>query len=64
MLRDTEAGGRIEADHVLGCLLEAVRRAGLPDELHEAAWLHAKAYENRRDAGRLIAHSAGSALRR
>lgn len=53
MLRDLEAGGRIEADHILGFLLEAARRADLPDELHEAAYLHAKAYEQRRDAGRL-----------
>lgn len=53
MLRDLENGGRIEADHILGELLTAARRAGLPDELHEAAWLHAKAYEARRDAGRL-----------
>ena len=36
-------------------LLGAARRAGLPDELHEAAWLHARAYEARRDAGRLPA---------
>jgi 2-dehydropantoate 2-reductase len=53
MLRDLEAGGRIEADHVLGFMLEAARRAGVPDELHEAAYLHTKAYEARRDAGRL-----------
>ncbi len=53
MLRDLEAGGRVEADHILGFLLEAARRAVVPDELHEAAYLHAKAYEARRDAGRL-----------
>ncbi len=53
MLRDLEAGGRIESDHILGWMLEAARRAGVPDELHEAAYLHAKAYEQRRDAGRL-----------
>ena len=53
MLRDLEAGGRIESDHVLGCLLEAVRRAGVADDLHEAAYVHAKAYENRREVGRL-----------
>lgn len=53
MLRDLEAGGRIEADHVLGFLHEAARRAGLPAEIHEAALLHARAYEQRRDAGRL-----------
>jgi 2-dehydropantoate 2-reductase len=53
MLRDLEGGSRIEADHILGHLLAAVRRAGQPDELHEAAYLHAKAYENRRAARRL-----------
>ena len=53
MLRDLEAGGRIEADHILGFLLEAARKAGVPEEAHEAAYLHAKAYEQRRDAGRL-----------
>ena len=59
MLRDLEAGRRIEADHVLGFLLEAARRAGVPDELHEAAYLHAKAYENRRNAGRLPSPPSG-----
>ena len=53
LLRDIEAGGRTEADHVLGYLLDAARAAGVPDEIHAAAFLHAKAYEQRRDAGRL-----------
>ncbi|HWT08504.1 MAG TPA: ketopantoate reductase C-terminal domain-containing protein, partial [Roseomonas sp.] len=53
MLRDIEAGGRIEADHILGFLLAALRRAGLPEEAHEAALLHAHAYEQRRAADRL-----------
>ena len=53
MLRDLEAGARIEADHILGFLLAAARRAGVPHEIHEAALLHAKAYEQRRDAARL-----------
>jgi 2-dehydropantoate 2-reductase len=53
MLRDLEAGGRIEADHIFGQLLDAVRRAGIDATLHEAAYLHAKAYEARRAAGRL-----------
>ncbi|WP_149540016.1 ketopantoate reductase family protein [Siccirubricoccus phaeus] len=53
MLRDLEAGGRIEADHILGFLLQAAQRTGVPSEIHEAALLHAKAYEQRRDAGRL-----------
>jgi len=55
MLRDLEAGGRIESDHILGFLLEAARRVGVPDALHEAAYIHAKAFEQRRDAGRLPA---------
>jgi 2-dehydropantoate 2-reductase len=55
MLRDLEAGGRVESDHILGFLLQAARRAGVDATLHEAAWLHAKAYENRRHAGRLPA---------
>ncbi|WP_198368740.1 ketopantoate reductase family protein [Roseomonas rosulenta] len=53
MLRDLEAGGRIEADHILGFLLQAACQAGVPHEVHEAAYLHAKAYEQRRAAGRL-----------
>lgn len=53
MLRDLEAGGQIEADHIPGFLLEAARRHGLPSNLHEAAFLHAKAYEQRRAAKRL-----------
>lgn len=53
MLHDLEAGGRIEADHILGFLLEAAKAAGVPHELHEAAYIHAKAFEQRRDAGRL-----------
>ena len=53
MLRDLESGGRIEADHILGYLLAAARRAGVEDTLHEAAYIHAKAYEARRAAARL-----------
>lgn len=55
MARDLEGGGQIEADHILGHLLDAARRAGVPDDMHEAAWLHAKAYEARRSARRLAA---------
>lgn len=57
MLRDLEAGGRIEADHILGHLLRAARECGVAHELHEAALLHAHAYERRRDAGRLPSES-------
>ena len=53
MMRDLESGGRIEADHILGYLLDAVRRAGVPADLHEAAYIRAKAYEARRNARRL-----------
>ena len=53
MARDLESGGLIEADHILGYLFHGARRAGIPDEVHETAWLHAKAYEARRAAGRL-----------
>ena len=53
MLRDLEKGGRIEADHILGFMLEKCREAGLPDSLHLAACTHVKAYEERREAGRL-----------
>jgi 2-dehydropantoate 2-reductase len=53
MLRDLEAGGRIESDHILGFLLDAARRAGVDDALHETAYLHAKSYEVRRMARRV-----------
>jgi len=53
MLRDLESGGRIEADHILGFLLHAARDAGIDEALHETAFIHAKAYEARRAAGRL-----------
>lgn len=53
MLRDIEAGGRIEADHILGFLAAAAHRADVPAELHDAAFLHAKAYEQRRERHRL-----------
>lgn len=56
MLRDIEAGGRTEAEHVLGFLLDAARRAGVPEEIHEAALLHARAHAQRRAAGRLPPH--------
>ena len=52
MLRDLEAGGRTEAEHILGFLAAAAREAGVPDELHALALLHARAYDQRRAAGR------------
>ena len=51
MLRDLEAGARIEADHVLGDLLRR-RNAADPElagmSLLEVAYIHLKAYEGRR----------------
>jgi 2-dehydropantoate 2-reductase len=39
-------------------VLVGARAAGIPHELHEAAYIHAKAFEQRRDAGRLPAGKA------
>ena len=48
MLRDIEAGGRSEGEHILGFLHEAALRASVPAEIHAAALLHARAHEVRR----------------
>lgn len=53
LLRDIERGGPIEADHLLGSMLERCRAHGLDDRVHQAAYVAAKAYEERRAAGRL-----------
>jgi 2-dehydropantoate 2-reductase len=53
LARDIERGGPIEADHVLGSMLERCRAHGLDDRIHQLAWIAAKAYEERRAAGRL-----------
>lgn len=53
MLRDLEAGGRTEADHILGWLAAAARRVGVDPTLHALAHLHARAHDQRREAGRL-----------
>ncbi|HEX4326418.1 MAG TPA: 2-dehydropantoate 2-reductase [Burkholderiales bacterium] len=59
MLRDLEKGGRIESEQVIGYMLQRCRAAGLPDAMLLMAYTHVKAYEQRRDAGRLPAHPAG-----
>ena len=59
MLRDLEKGGLIESEQVIGYMLQRCRAAGLPDAMHLMAYTHVKAYEQRRDAGRLPAHPAG-----
>jgi 2-dehydropantoate 2-reductase len=53
LLRDVEAGRATEGEHILGFLLLAARRAGVPDDIHALAALHARAYEQRRAAGRI-----------
>ncbi|MFM2149750.1 MAG: hypothetical protein RLZZ187_2056 [Pseudomonadota bacterium] len=53
MLRDLEAGGRTEAEHILGFLTAAAERAGVPGEIHAHALLHARAYDQRRASNRL-----------
>ena len=49
MLRDIEAGGRVEADHVVGDMLRRARAAGADARLLAAAYCHLQAYEARRD---------------
>lgn len=53
MLRDIERKGPVEADHIIGFLLEAARRHGVDETLHRISYLGLKAYEQRRAAGRL-----------
>ena len=48
MLRDIEAGNRVEADHIVGDMLRRARARGVPAPLLEAAFAHLKAYENAR----------------
>jgi 2-dehydropantoate 2-reductase len=50
MLRDMERGGRIEADHIVGDLLKSAAAAtsAAPAARLQSAYLHLKAYEQRR----------------
>jgi 2-dehydropantoate 2-reductase len=51
MLRDMEAGGSIEADHIVGDMLRRARAAGADARLLAAAYCHLQAYEARRRRG-------------
>jgi 2-dehydropantoate 2-reductase len=51
MLRDLEAGGRVEADHIVGDMLLRARAAGADTRLLAAAYCHLQAYEARRRRG-------------
>ena len=53
MMRDLEAGGKVEGDHIVGWMLERARKHGIDDTILALAYTHIKAYEARRDAGRL-----------
>ena len=53
MLRDIEGGRASEGEHILGFLAAAAVRAGVAHPALDLALLHARAYENRRAAGRL-----------
>ena len=48
MLRDLENGGPIEADHIVGFMLEKARAHGVDDGMLAVAYAHLKAYEARR----------------
>jgi len=53
MLRDMENGERVEADHIIGWMLDRARRHGVDDVLHSLAFTHLEAFKARRDANRL-----------
>jgi 2-dehydropantoate 2-reductase len=53
MLRDLEAGGRVEADHIVGDMLRRARAAGADARLLAAAYCHLQSYEARRKRGAL-----------
>lgn len=50
MLRDIEAGNRIEGDHVIGYMLKKARQYDSDSFLHEVIYTHLQAYDRRRSA--------------
>ena len=48
MMRDLENGGPVEADHIVGFMLEKAREHGIDDTMLAVAYTHLKAYEVRR----------------
>jgi 2-dehydropantoate 2-reductase len=55
MLRDVERGNPVEADHIVGFMLERARAHGVDDAILSLAYAHLKTYEARRAGGRLPA---------
>ena len=53
MMRDMEAGNPVEADHIVGWMLERARKHKVDDTLLSLAFTHLKTYEARRAAKRL-----------
>ncbi len=53
MLRDIESGNPVEADHIVGYMLNKARTHGIDDHMLSIAYTHLKAYETRRAANRL-----------
>ena len=52
MKRDLEAGGRTEADHIVGDMVRRATEAGIDAPLLRAAYTQLQAHEKRRDTGR------------
>jgi 2-dehydropantoate 2-reductase len=57
MLRDIEAGGRVEADHLIGDMIRRGLASGLPVDLLQVAFAHLKAYEGARARATAAIHS-------
>ena len=57
MLSDLEAGGQVEADHIIGWMLGKARVHKLDDTILALAYTHLKTYEARRAASRLPAEA-------
>jgi 2-dehydropantoate 2-reductase len=53
MMRDLEAGGQVEGDHIVGWMLERARKHGIDDTILSLAYTNLKTYEARKAAGRL-----------
>jgi len=53
MMRDMEGGRQVEADHVIGFMLDKARTHGVDDTILSLAYTHLKTYERRRADGRL-----------
>jgi 2-dehydropantoate 2-reductase len=50
MLRDIERNGPVEAEHILGFMLDKALQHGIDASLHRTVYLHLQAYEQRRAA--------------